>query len=354
MLWDCAYCGQKKNLGKTHRFCPTCGAAQDEKARYFPSDAERVAVEDHVFVGRDKECPACGSPSSARAERCGSCGSPLDGAKQVALVSDQVGESFAGETQPKKGPARMQKAAKEPRPPRWERKRSADGKPKQPWSSQKKWAVGGGLVSSTAGLVMLLGWTETVTMQVESSEWVRKIEIEKFGPVEHSDWCDELPSGARVKSRSREVRSSEKVADGETCRTVRSDNGDGTYSESESCTTKYETKDVYDSRCDYEVDEWSRARTLELRGPGGKELAWPAVSLARAGDCAGCEREGARSELYRVKLAGVDAGGERHEETCEVPRGHYDRMTVGSKWKVPVGSATGMVFCTMIEGLPEY
>lgn len=332
MLWDCAYCGQKKNLGKTHRFCPTCGAAQDEKARYFPEDAERVAVEDHVFVGRDKECPACGSPASARAERCGSCGSPLDGAKQVALASDQ----------------------EEPRPPRRERKRSADDEPKQPWSKQKKWAVGGGITGSTAGLVMLLGWTETVTMQVQSSEWVRKIEIEKFGPVERSGWCDELPSGARVKSRSRQVRSTEEVADGETCRTVRSDNGDGTYTESESCTTKYETKDVYDSHCDYEVDDWGHARTLELRGPGGKELAWPAVSLARSGTCVGCEREGARSELYRVKLAGVDAGGDRHEETCEVPRGHYDRMTVGSKWKVPVGSATGMVFCTMIEGLPEY
>jgi len=54
MLWDCEFCGTKKLLGKTHRFCPNCGAQQDPKARYFPSDEEKVAVKDHVYVGVDK------------------------------------------------------------------------------------------------------------------------------------------------------------------------------------------------------------------------------------------------------------------------------------------------------------
>jgi hypothetical protein len=42
MLWDCKYCSTKKLLGVTHKFCPSCGAAQDANARYFPSDEEAM------------------------------------------------------------------------------------------------------------------------------------------------------------------------------------------------------------------------------------------------------------------------------------------------------------------------
>ena len=61
MLWECAYCGTRGLLGKTHRFCPRCGAPQDTTRRYFPSDEERVAVRDHAYVGADRLCAACGS-----------------------------------------------------------------------------------------------------------------------------------------------------------------------------------------------------------------------------------------------------------------------------------------------------
>ncbi len=37
MLWDCKYCGQRKNLGLSHRHCPNCGAPQDPAARYYPT-----------------------------------------------------------------------------------------------------------------------------------------------------------------------------------------------------------------------------------------------------------------------------------------------------------------------------
>src|SRR5688500_9569109 len=83
MLWDCAYCGTRKLLGKTHRFCPKCGAPQDAEKRYFPSDDEKVAVEDHVYVGADRMCGACGSAMSAKALHCSQCGAPLEGAREV-------------------------------------------------------------------------------------------------------------------------------------------------------------------------------------------------------------------------------------------------------------------------------
>src|SRR6185295_10750417 len=86
MLWDCAYCGTRKLLGKTHRFCPKCGAPQDPEKRYFPTEDEKVAVEDHVYVGADRLCGNCGSAMSAKALHCTQCGAPLEGAREVKLV----------------------------------------------------------------------------------------------------------------------------------------------------------------------------------------------------------------------------------------------------------------------------
>src|SRR4029078_11427250 len=53
MIWDCKFCGQKKLLGLTHRFCAGCGAPQDPAARYFPPEHENVAVLDHPLRGAD-------------------------------------------------------------------------------------------------------------------------------------------------------------------------------------------------------------------------------------------------------------------------------------------------------------
>ena len=52
MLWDCSSCGEKGLLGKTHRRCPSCGAAQDERTRRFPEKGEEVEARAHVFAGR--------------------------------------------------------------------------------------------------------------------------------------------------------------------------------------------------------------------------------------------------------------------------------------------------------------
>jgi hypothetical protein len=37
MLWDCGYCATRALLGKSHRFCPSCGAPQDPIERYQAS-----------------------------------------------------------------------------------------------------------------------------------------------------------------------------------------------------------------------------------------------------------------------------------------------------------------------------
>src|SRR4051812_37296966 len=101
MLWDCQYCGTKKLLAKTQRFCPSCGGAQVAKWRYFPADEEKIAVKDHIYVGVDRMCPACGVANARIAKHCISCGSPLDEAKDAEQRHQQAhaeGVAFTSET----------------------------------------------------------------------------------------------------------------------------------------------------------------------------------------------------------------------------------------------------------------
>ena len=98
MLWDCEYCGKPALLGKTHRYCPECGGAQNPEKRYFPPEDKKVAVEDHVYTGADLKCPACGTPGSAAVKFCGECAHPLEGAQEVKRIADQPADSSAQKT----------------------------------------------------------------------------------------------------------------------------------------------------------------------------------------------------------------------------------------------------------------
>jgi len=344
MLWDCQFCGTKKLLGKSHRFCPNCGAPQDASARYFPSDAEKVAVEDHVFCGADRICPSCQVASSATAKHCGSCGSALDAAKSVATRADQVGDTFAGETA---------KDAKAERAAAKAAAQSPSGAASKPVAKSKKgWFIGGGIVAALAALVFVLTLTQETTVKVTGHSWSREIVVEKFGPVPDSAWCDQMPRDGYNVSRSREVRSHNKVPDGEVCHTRRHDNGDGTFSESEECKTKYRDEPVYSDKCHYTVDRWKPSRTASAKGsslvpaPG-----WPAVNLVRTGTCIGCEREGPRSEDYAVAL--VDAKGKSH--SCSYPQARWEKLAVGSAFTADIGTVTGILSCDSLRtpGAPK-
>ena len=101
MLWDCAYCGAAKLLALDHRHCPSCGGAQDPERRYFPSDEDKVAVEDHQFVGGDWQCAACESPNATGADFCVNCGAGREEDASVRHRADRgaaQGEAFASDS----------------------------------------------------------------------------------------------------------------------------------------------------------------------------------------------------------------------------------------------------------------
>ena len=344
MLWDCRNCDTKKLLGKTHRFCPNCGGAQDPSWRYFPSDAEKVAVEDHVFVGTDLVCRACDVPNSRAAKHCVACGSDLEKAKDAATRDDQVrgeGATFQGET------------AKDAKREREAKKLAASGQA-PPTKAKKKGfkliphGVIALVVALIAFIIVAVTWKKEAAVTVTGHSWVRTIDIEKFGPKGESAWCDSMPSDAYRVSRRSEVRSHKKIADGQTCSTRRKDNGDGTYSEKQECTTKYREEPVYSDKCSYTVDRWQRDRTLTAQGASlAQTPTWPTVTLSRTGSCMGCERQGGKSEKYQL-LVRTDEG---KDSSCDFSQSKWEGIKDDSKWKMKFAVITGFPDCDSMIAL---
>ena len=146
MLWDCEYCGAVKLLGKTHRHCPECGAAQNPERRYFPEESEKVAVEDHQYVGADLRCPACKAPNSEIAKFCAECGSPIEKGAQVALKQDPAASPPVPASAPKKS------------------------------GGVKAWpfGVGGIGLSLIIAVCAASFWTKTVAITTAGHTWVRE------------------------------------------------------------------------------------------------------------------------------------------------------------------------------------
>lgn len=332
MLWDCPFCGTSKLLGVDHRHCPSCGAAQDPARRYFPSEEDKVAVEDHRFTGADKACANCSTPNAKLASHCINCGSALDEAKEVAKAAARTSSSEAS-----KAIEQQQKEAKTAPPP--------------PPPKKSGWAAKGCLLG--CAVIVLLGvvfavvaamWKKEEALVVSGHRWERAVSVEEYGPTQDSAWCDSVPAGADVTSRRQEVRSHNKVSDGETCHTEQHDNGDGTFSEIEKCVPKTRDEPVYDDKCTYTVNRWHEVNTVKADGSGGEQPTWPKVRLGREGDCVGCQRQGSRKESYTVSFK---AGTESHD--CAFAQEKWSSFQDGSRWKGEIGVVSGSLDCDSLK-----
>jgi hypothetical protein len=342
MLWDCSACETPGLLGLTHRHCPNCGSAQDPSRRYFPSEAQKVAVADHVYSGADRVCPACETPSSARASHCGSCGSALDGAKAARTRSEQVAadaSAFASDdARAARSEFKAQRQAEKGAAP-------AATAPAKTGSKAGKGCLIAILAVVALVLVMIF-WKKEVGVEVVGHQWSRSIAVEQYGPVVESAWRDQLPPGAYATSCRKAERSTKKVADGEECVMKRKDNGDGTFKQVKSCKPKYREEPVYGEKCSYTVDRWRTVRTEKAEGSAlGDALRWPEVTLKQRGSCRGCEREGARSETYTVRLRQAKSGA---EDRCDFPEAKWRSFAVGSRWKSKARVMTDGLDCASL------
>jgi hypothetical protein len=300
MMWDCEYCGSKKLLGKTHRYCPECGAVQNPQKRYFPPENEKVAVEDHKFVGADLHCPACKEAMSAAAKCCTNCGSPMAGGAQAARQAD----AFIG------------------------------GPPPAPKKSNVGviLAVIGVLIFACIGLVIVNKCaTSEVGLEVAKLTWKREIEVLRYDDVEDKGPCKSVPSDAKILKRDKPKP---------TCKTRKVDNGDGTFKEKEECDDPVET-------CTYRVKKWAVQRTLKEEGGVDENPKWPDVKLGKTGNCDGCEKEGDRTESYIVHFKDTKSGD--MEECSFTDKDKWKSFEKGSKWQGETGLIAGDLKCDKLK-----
>jgi hypothetical protein len=337
MLWDCPACGTRGLLARTNRACPNCGSPQDPSMRYFPAEGTAVAVVNPVYVGADVICPNCQTPNSKNANFCVNCSAPLKDAKAVRTFGEQTraeGSSFAEEDL--KARRRAEKEA------------ARGVKPAKPRASPLPLVIMA-LILIFAGGIWAFSLTRNETVTVAGATWQRSIQVQRFQPVSSSAWCDSMPIGAYNVSSFQAQRSTRSVPDGQTCQIVRRDRGDGTFSQSRECSTRYRQEPIYDRRCNFLINTWVNTRLAMTNGSGQTPAPfWPTNFLTNPGVCLGCEREGGRAQQLQLVIR--RARGQ--DVTCTVPEDVWRRSTVGATLSVKVGRIVGDVRCDSVQFSP--
>ncbi len=338
MLWDCKYCGTQKLLGKTHRFCPKCGAAQDPEWRYYPSDDEKVAVQDHVYVGVDHACPACGTLQAANVEFCTRCGAPQTNAARVKVQQARISSQAFGADDLSLRQQREFDAATG--------RQSLASQSLSKGGPDKKLIIGLAVVG-----IALLGFllyalfaTREASVTATDFTWERVVVVEELVPVPGKVACNAVPIGAyNIVSRVEQI-GSRQVPDGETCTNRQVDQGDGTFRSERVCVPKYRSEPVYGEMCTFFTNQWRDDRSETASGVRGTEPYWPQVKLAREGNCVGCERIGGQFETFNVKFTDTDG----KTFVCEVPKALWDETAVNTKFKVRVRQIGGAPDCNSL------
>jgi len=138
---------------------------------------------------------------------------------------------------------------------------------------------------------------ETVT--VAGFEWERSVEVQDHQTVREEAWEGEVPAGARIIARRREVH-----------HTMRQEVG------TRKGEPVYRERPVYRKKVAYDLERWSVVRTLKAAGKD-KSPRWPDIRLNLG------EREGKRTESYVVVLQG------RGVYRMKVPREQWLGMREG-------------------------
>src|SRR3990172_5910234 len=303
LVWTCPRC-QTRNPGP-NAFCNGCGAPQPEDVRFEqPAEAELLKNADEVAkakAGPDVHCPYCGTRNRGDAKFCGACGGEIAGGK--AREAGRV----VGAYRPPSGKTRPCPACGTPNTltalkcsncgsalPGEEAPASAAGS--SPVRARTPILVGGivGALCLAAGAVLLLLSLrrEERMAQVERVHWERSVAIEALGPVERSDWQDEVPadaSGLTCELAHRSTEDDPAPVATEVCGTPYTvDTGSGFGEVVQDCV--YE---VYAPWCDYTVNEWT---VVDTRRSSGEDLhpTWPDIRLGSD------QRRGSQDETYTV------------------------------------------------------
>jgi hypothetical protein len=338
MIWDCKFCGSANLPAKTHKFCPNCGAAQDPDTRRFPSDEEKIAVQNYVARGADLICASCSTPNAGDAKFCQQCGAPLENATRAQTVASErkrEGDKFENGAERNVDQERFES----------EMRRVGVTQTAAKSSNRTLYIALGAVALVVIAILVAVFWKRESSVYVAGHEWERTIAIEEFRQVDDQAWCDSMPSDAYGVSRRREQRSTRRVQDGESCEIERVDQGDGTFREQRVCSPTYREEPVYDDRCYFTVDRWQQVRTVDASGMSLDDApVWPQTNIRRSGSCLGCQREGNRDESYVLVLQVED-----RQYRCEVLYDAWQNAPIESTWTLQVSVVTGQPDCGSLQ-----
>jgi len=340
MLWDCQFCGSKGLLGKSQRFCPHCGAPQNPDSRYYPDEAQMVEVVGHEYVGADVTCPSCSQLNGAKADFCQQCGGPLkEGKVANVLASQQRATSGQFES------SGSRDVVKEQHDEMMAQAEGASGD-----SGSRRWLwIGLGVVALiVVGLAVFFGWRREATLLVAGHSWERIIFIDEYRNFTESNWRDLRPTGDNVSMGLcvQKQRSTRSVPDGETCTTVRTDQGDGTFRQQEVCSPKYRDEPVYDDWCTFSGQRYEAARRVLTSGTSLSQApTWGEPNLKCANQrTIGCEREQNRQERYVVRLS----EGDKVHECSYNDQAQWQAFGIETTWKGQTRVLDGVLDCATL------
>ncbi|MEI8130953.1 MAG: zinc ribbon domain-containing protein [Leptolinea sp.] len=337
--WICPNCKTRNpGLSKT---CQSCGSPQPADVE-FESKADEQLIEDEAKFkqaekGADIHCGFCGARNPADAVTCSQCGGDIKEGKQRAagkvLGGFQATEGSITLCPNCKtdNPANAQICSKCGAP------LNASVKPAE--IAKKGFSLGciiGIVVAVLAviGLIILLsigGQKKGLEGTLSGATWERIIEVQLFGPVQKDDWKDKVPTNAKIgqcTDRSRSFSDKPVPNSKEVCGDpYKVDKGNGVAEVVQDC--KYE---VFDSYCEYSVDEWHTGDSLKAAG-SGVGVVWPDTNLGPQ------QREGDRTENYSLHFS-VD-GKDYTYQTSDYSL--YQQATPGSRWKITVNGFGSIV-----------
>ncbi len=307
--WRCPYCSSV-NRG-ADLACPGCGAQRDEDVRFFLEDDAPEVTDEQLLAraqaGADWLCAFCSTSNTPEARSCVQCGA-------------EKGSS----------PSREVREIRDSRPLA------------RPVAAPAGKGGRGCLVALVALLLLGLGFCGVAswlalrktadTVRVTGLAWERSVQVQALRTVRESAWRDAVPRGARVVSRSREQRSTERVQTGtQRVKVGVRDKGNGFFEDVYEDRPVYRERPVYDEKVTYDAERWVDARNEEARG-GDRRPRWPDVRLGRN------ERESGRQERYLARLQGA-----RRSYEMELPQSRWEQLEEGRSYEAVVQGGSRVI-----------
>lgn len=366
MYWDCPQCGVKHIRGD-HRACPGCGRARGDDVRFYILDneePEEVSKEQENYQP-DWYCEYCGSFNSSKFDACESCGSLRSESKRNYFTITSAVDDGKDE----EGPNTVEPVS-QPQSTNFSNCNSSGivftdhdnvkqipirSNPIFEWIGKHKGPllIGTALAALVAAIIFLcvflfVPYQKDITVSMFS--WERSISIEELKTFDESGWS--LPDGARLQRTSLEVRTYENVLDHYETKTRQVakqrqngydeyveyiDLGNGQAKKEVFKTPRYETyyeteeyqepvyrkEPVYDTKYYYEIDRWTKTRSVNTAGAGtSKAPYWGEVVLRDK------EREGNRVESYYVHSEDGDQ--------YQTDYWYWEKMELGSSFTVSI------------------